>query len=151
MASGCKALAKGLMDLNKIIGTLPKDEQVKYFNGLMQNVKCVECTQGTNISNINAGGQVSIGDINQIMACGIGESMPTDKINLFRTNLNTTNKDIEKNISTMFDNIKTYNKNYIQETNNIIDKKIKLAIRNGGIVAGIIFVLLVFLLIIKAI
>lgn len=146
MSSGCKQLASAMRELTK----LPLEQQKTALQAL-NNLQCVECTQQTNISDITAGGDVNIDKINQIMSCGIGNSGSIEMVNQLKNFIGDTKNEIESD----------YNKKLNNKEANLLEKisqaeintmtNINKLTKLGGLVAGVLFVLILILIIMKII
>jgi hypothetical protein len=94
MSSGCKDLARALREMTK----LPESERVVALQA-MNNLQCVECTQTAEFDNIVAGGSVEIGDVNQIMSCGIGNSGGTEMVEELKKFINESETKLNNNVN----------------------------------------------------
>jgi hypothetical protein len=146
MSSGCKHLANAVKELTK----LPLEQQTEALK-TMTNLQCVECTQTADFNNIIAGESVNIGDINQIMSCGIGNSGGTEMIEQLKKFIDEKEVKINTNLNNKVDNMTNKTDEKINKNYMVLYKEIKKITQIGGIITSILFTLIFILIIMKII
>jgi hypothetical protein len=145
--SGCSQLAKAIKELTK----LPDDQRADAIQKMSSAFQCVECTQSTSFDNIIAGGSVEIGDINQIMSCGIGNSGSTEMIEQLKKFIDESETKLNTNVNKKIDISDKKTNDKILRHQIEMRNEIKKFTQIGGIVICIIFTLIIILIIMKII
>jgi hypothetical protein len=142
--SGCKDLARALQEISQ----LPENERVVALQA-MNNLQCVECTQTAEFDNIVAGGSVNIGDVNQIMSCGIGNSGGTELVEQLKTYISESETKLNTSVN------KKINSNNYQQDEKINQNQIKLygefkkITQQYNLSISFLFILVIFLFLMR--
>jgi len=144
-ASGCAQLARAVKELTK----LPLEQQGEALKSMSSAFNCVECSQSANFENITAGGSVSIGDVNQIMSCGIGNSGGTQMVDQLKKFIDEKESKINTNVNKKIDLFSKNVDDRILKNQIELRKEIQKISTIGGSITCILFTLIIILVIMK--
>ena len=144
---GCKDLANAMRALAKITDPVLRDKTINDI----KSIQCVSCQQQVSFDNLIAGGSIDIGNVTQIQSCGIGNSGSEEMAALLNKYIDQSSKELKdefnKNIARRSNQIN----NNITEVHTSISFDIKKTIQIFGVIAGVLFVLVLILIVMKII
>ncbi len=143
--SGCAQLARAVKELTK----LPDDQRADAIQKMGAAFQCVECTQTASFDNITAGGSVEIGDVNQIMSCGIGNSGSTEMIEQLKKYIDESETKLNTNMNKKIDNSDKKTNDKILKNQIELRNELRKFTQIGGVVTSILFTLIIILIIMK--
>jgi hypothetical protein len=149
--SDCKLLAQKAAELLQQVSNDPNMSPADKKTQLLQlstSFQCVQCKNSLRIDDINAE-NVQIGDINQIVNCGIGNSTSQELVDQVKEFITKEKDKIQTKVITEISQNNSEITDTIQTNNSIILTNIKDIMTIGGIAAGILFLLILILIFLK--
>ena len=144
--NGCKDLANAIRGLQSMSA---QDRERAIKN--MQTIQCVSCQQEVSLDNIVTGGSLNIGAINQIQSCGIGNSSSTEMASLLNKYINDSSKQLKNEFNNNLSKRTNDLNNNIEEVHTRLHFDLKTAIQIFGVIAGVLFILILIRIVMKII
>ena len=143
--NGCQDLANSIRALQNLADPNERKEIARSLT----NIQCVSCNNTAEFNNLTAGGDIEIGDLNQIISCGIGNSGSTELVAQLKNFIDekTVSLNNDFNIKIIDSNRKTN-----QTLNNFfssINLDLQYIITGFGLTAGILFLMILIIIILK--